>query len=508
MKIIKKMKNTLNDSFKSSESGSSSNFDKLEESYKQLNKYELYNNYTNFYPTEERKRKLRKKYIICHNCHSSAKFSINETNNLIHVKCNCTKLNNLRTHDFIDYYINNEKGIVDKYLCCQEHVNQKYRNYCSDCKVNLCEKCLTESKYHENHSLENLLNVNDKIKEIKQLIKEIRKKLSKGDIENRKILNLLENLVKLYKDYPSHNLYRSLFSAKVFLSGMNIPQITKKIKITSKEELYGNIKNSYLISSIKINNKNFNDISILGQLDLSNLQKLQLQGNGIKSIEPLLNCDLRKLKFLDLENNKLNDESFKDFDKLKFEDIRYINLFENEIKSPTIFEKVVNFKSLKTFFIGKNILDEKEINKNMNKIYHLEHLKKIGITTGNFSDKTIHFIKNLKFSKLKIMYISRNNLSSLKFLKDVYCSNLESFWAINNNITNYNDILSLPYKQNIKKINLKGNKIKKIDVLVKFVKKFPQLKELILEDNPINMNNSRYKKIIKKIKKRNINIVI
>ena len=51
------MKNTLNDSFKSSESGSSSNFDKLEESYKQLNKYELYNNYTNFYPTEERKRK-------------------------------------------------------------------------------------------------------------------------------------------------------------------------------------------------------------------------------------------------------------------------------------------------------------------------------------------------------------------------------------------------------------------------------------------------------------------
>ena len=44
MKIIKKMKNTLNDSFKSSESGSSSNFDKLEESYKQLNKYELYNN--------------------------------------------------------------------------------------------------------------------------------------------------------------------------------------------------------------------------------------------------------------------------------------------------------------------------------------------------------------------------------------------------------------------------------------------------------------------------------
>ena len=144
----------------------------------------------------------------------------------------------------------------------------------------------------------------------------------------------------------------------------------------------------------------------------------------------------------------------------------------------------------------------------MNKIYHLEHLKKIGITTGNFNDKTIHFIKNLKFSKLKVMYVSRNNLSSLKFLKDVDCINLESFWAINNNLTNYNDILSLPHKENIKKINLKGNKIKYIDDLLEFIKNFPNLNELILVDNPINMNNSRYKKIINEIKKKNINIII
>ena len=78
----------------------------------------------------------------------------------------------------------------------------------------------------------------------------------------------------------------------------------------------------------------------------------------------------------------------------------------------------------------------------------------------------IGVVKNLKFSNLKIMYISRNNLSSLKFLKDVICKNLESFWAINNNITDYNDILELPYKSNIIKINLKGNKIKYIDDLL------------------------------------------
>ena len=144
----------------------------------------------------------------------------------------------------------------------------------------------------------------------------------------------------------------------------------------------------------------------------------------------------------------------------------------------------------------------------MNKKFHLEQLKKIGIT-GNFTDKTIDFVKNMIFSsKLKIMYISRNNLSSLKFLNDVNCSNLEEFWSINNNIKDYNDILLLQHKNNIKKINLKGNKIKKIDDLLNFIEKFPNLEELTLLDNPINIEKPNYKKIIREITSKNINIII
>ena len=60
-----------------------------------------------------------------------------------------------------------------------------------------------------------------------------------------------------------------------------------------------------MISSIKINNQNFSDLSIFNELKLDNLQKLQLQGNNIENIEPFLNCNFEKLKFLDLENNKL-----------------------------------------------------------------------------------------------------------------------------------------------------------------------------------------------------------
>ena len=75
-------------------------------------------------------------------------------------------------------------------------------------------------------------------------------------------------------------------------------------------------------------------------------------------------------------------------------------------------------------------------------------------------------------------------------------------------MTNYNDILELPFKEEIEKINLKGNKINNIDNLLDFIKHFPNLKELIMVDNPINLENPKNQKIIKEIEKTNIKLVI
>ena len=227
------------------------------------------------------------------------------------------------------------------------------------------------NKIHENHFKQNLLLIEEEFDEIKKLIKNVRKKLPKGDIEYRKILNIIESIIKKYKEYPSHNLYKSIFKFKDFLSKLDIPLITKKIKRRKKEELFKFKNDSLLISSIKINNQNFSDLSIFNELKLDNLQKLQLQGNNIENIEPFLNCNFEKVKFLDLANNKLNDESFKNFDKLNFKDIRYTNLYYNKIKSPSIFKKIINYPTLKTFFVGKNLFDEREVEKNLNQKYYL-----------------------------------------------------------------------------------------------------------------------------------------
>ena len=485
---------------------SSSDCEYLFDRYQEFiaSKYPLINS-GEFYPKVELKKKLKNRYFFCKHCHSSPKFSFT-FNNLLKIKCDCKKIINIRTNDFIDNYTCQDKNIVEKYFYCKEH-EQSYEYYCFDCKSNICEVCLRKKKTHKNHSLQYILIIDDEIKKVDKLIKEIRNKLPIGDIEYRKLLNIIEALIKKYKEYPSHNLYLSIFNAYEFLSKLYIPNIFEKIKIRTKEELYEKKNISYLISSIKINYQNFNDLSIFKELNLINLQKLQLRGNGIKTIEPFLHCNLENLKYLGLEDNKLNDESFKNFDKLKFKDIRYINLCKNEIKSPKIFEKIKNYKTLKTFFVGENLFDEKEINNNKNIKFDLTQLKKIGLT-GDFSDKTIDFLSNLKFSNLEIMYISRNNLSSLNFLENVYCKNLLSFWAINNKLTDYNDILKLPFKNKLNKINLKGNKINNIDNLLDFIKHFPNLKELIMEDNPINLENPENQKIIKEIKKTNIELVI
>ena len=89
-----------------------------------------------------------------------------------------------------------------------------------------------------------------------------------------------------------------------------------------------------------------------------------------------------------------------------------------------------------------------------------------------------------------------------------FCKNLVSFWAIDNKLTDYKDILNLRFKDKIEKINLKKNKISNIDNLLSFVKYFPNLKELNLLDNPIDLDEIKNKEIINKIKKKNIYISV
>lgn len=260
--------------------------------------------------------------------------------------------------------------------------------------------------------------------------------------------------------------------------------------------------------TIKLNYKNFNDISIFKNLKLKNLEELELIGNGIKDISSLKNCNFEKLKKIFISDNELNNECLNILKNIPFPKLEILNLFKNKITTTKVFEiiKEKYFPKLNTFFIGENKFNINEMAKN--KIYFFPpKIKEFGFT-GNATNNNFDFILKLKIEKLKILYISRNQLTSISFIKNINFENLEQFYSSYNKINNINDIsyFCKKAKKTLNLISLKGNCISNIDNIEIIIKDFENLKAINLEDNPINID--KYKILIEKIgKERGIKIM-
>lgn len=234
-----------------------SNFDEINDFLRYNRQYSL-NESGDFYKVCGTKRlKLKNRYFICDYCYTSPKFSFK--GNKIHLKCDCKKLDELIISDFIRKYTTHEKKVLENYLYCQKH-KSKYEYYCKYCRVNLCKDCLLEDM-HKNHYPENLLDddIEDIIDKIKDKIKDIRKNVSVGDIENRKILNIILTLIKSYKECPCHNLHKSITDFLEYLEKKEIPKIKTYYKIISKNQLFEIIFLKYLkiLHQLKLMEKTF-----------------------------------------------------------------------------------------------------------------------------------------------------------------------------------------------------------------------------------------------------------
>ena len=442
---------------------------------------------------KKNKKRFKNKIFICKRCHYIPKIKFNSETKVLKISCKCKKYYNIKSKDFIEEY-GSKKRI--KY----------FEYYCIDCKQNLCKECAKKKfHYHHRKTFEHLLEVDDKIEEILQQIEDIRNQLQHGDIENRQILNIIEILLNNYNIFPCHNQYYNLFEAEKFLIALKleIPKIEKKemIRISSIKDLEKYKSQSHLFSSIDIKDELFN-FSKLKDLSLNNLEVLNLMNTEITNFDGILNKKFDNLKTLNLENNKLTYESFKKLDAKNFKNLETLNLYINEIKSIKIFSKIAEFKNLKVLYVGRNIFDANEIKKyNNNKIY-FPTIKLFGIT-GSLSEDTIKFFNNLVFKNLEILYISRNNLCSLKFMKDCESKKLKKFWAVTNKLSgNIKDVLEclLPSKETLEIINLEENNINNLDGFDEIIDKFPKLKEINLKNNNINLN--KYEELIKNIEEK------
>ena len=466
------------------------------------------------------------KNVYCPKCATVCKVLILETGYLS-MECKCSKIINISANEFINDYLhsdNYKKDTIEsncsiKQLsdlgCCSNH-SQKFLFYCKDCFTDVCEKCLEEkvsfpkSKTYnicENH-LQISLDPKDNINifdDINNFIEKIERDIQFSEEDGKTLEHLfliIKCFIENYNQYPCYNSLKSIQKFKEFLEIIILNSensfyrlksregfIIHLIKINSQKELNSKIHSFRNLYSIDIRKTGKNiDLSILKNHVFPYLRKLMLRENQIKDISFLLDSEFPNLEKIDIEKNKLDDKVIEVLARAKLPKLRYLNLFANEIKSLKIFDVLKNFEELRKFYIGDNKFDVKELECDKSNFILPNDLEEFGLT-GIFRGN-IDFVTRLPIDNLKILYISRNELTSLKGLKNIEFKRLDEFWATNNNITDIKEIINIQGKKNVWKINLKENKISNFHELFYVIKDFKNLKKLILTGNNIGKKDA------------------
>ena len=204
---------------------------------------------------------------------------------------------------------------------------------------------------------------------------------------------------------------------------------------------------------------------------------LDFSNNQLYNIFFLLKKDLRNLKVLNLHNNKLCNFQINNLKKLNCYDLAILNLSNNFFTDYLLITVGETFLLLKELNLDTNRLYE-NIDILKNKLIVYDSLEKLILSNGVFSNQTINLLRCFKFTNLKYLDLSSNDLNSLSFIKFINFGNEEN--KIEKLILFYNDI----------SINSED-----IDYLLK---KYLNLK-LILEEDEYSIVSKRWKNLPFKI---------
>ena len=360
---------------------------------------------------------------------------------------------------------------------------------------------------------------------------------------NLKIDNILPNFSNYEKNFDSHinffNEINKLFKSFSNLKNLNpnndesksIFQQSSIIDIENmsmgsslsefRENIIENIEQFKIckedgtsIDIIKFNDKNLNDLSFLKNSKLMHLKRLELRTNNIKDISPLKDCSCANLINLNISHNQLNNDSVEILLKMKLDNLEKLVLFDNKITTIKIIKLGEKFINLKKFHIGKNLLNEKEIIENKDKFNLSPTIENIGMSNSfndcfyNGKNIDIKFFKYITFENIKLLYLNRNDLFSLKVFENNNFNRLELVWLTYNNISDIEEIKYFHNEKNkktLKTFNLNGNKISSIsDNFIKVLEKF-ELTILNISLNPIDLEN--FKDKVEIIEKKGVRLL-
>ena len=360
--------------------------------------------------------------------------------------------------------------VNEKNNYCLEH-RKKFSYFCNNCNINICED---DKILHESHELINLLKFNKEFLENKKkFIKDKKRYLSDLIALNEIILNTGETLSDNYFHMKSViNLGKSINDENL-RDSKDIDYIFNKLSIGIKEsiEAIEKLENKKGITLkrkqqfLNLDNKVLEDdeFLLISKIKFNQLKKIDVSENKIKIIKPLDDMSLPFLEFLNMSHNQI--KNIEPIAKLKSKKIKEIFLHNNKIKKIDAF--------LDSEFPYLEIL---RIEENEGIDFNSAEFQKL--SQKKFKNKIIIKSKVDDFQKKYGVKIEENvkkiDLTDKKggdeMLKDLYL------------------IITYKTKNEIKELKLRNNQIKDPSILSRI--QFPKLQTLDLTLN--NIKNLKF----------------
>jgi hypothetical protein len=380
---------------------------------------------------------------------------------------------------------------------------------------------INNSDQHKSHKKIKLEKFNKQYLENIEIIKEKNKKLLN-------IINFNETIMNCFKKQKNNYLYlvnlKNIFRAfikekerdsndlKFVLNDLDkeIENSEKEIEDFSDEkDLKFEIereKENLLLSQEELNDKNLKCIS---KIKFNNLKEIDLSENNIINIDLLRNISLPYLELLNLSNNQIiNIEPLRQINSRK---LKYLFIQNNQIEDFQIFLKYknTNFKTLDILRLENNKINEDS--------------EAFGELKEKYNDIVISssYFESLK-RKYKIQYYEKDDKNVDKNEKEIQLENTRESDSILRELfiiisrKNKNRIKKLNFRSNIivnpsllnriqfdslEELDLSGNNIKNLDFLKGM--KAKKLKYLYLDNNYINdlspLKNYDFKNVFKKL---------
>ena len=131
--------------------------------------------------------------LYCDTCGDMKKISYKYFNDDLLINCECIKEKKKRNYP-IDLFLNN-KYKSNPILKCKQH-NTSFTYWCENCKINICEKCITNHQNHKKIKLSSLLICVNDVNNLEKKVIDFEAKLQqkKKIIEEKNIFNQKEEM--------------------------------------------------------------------------------------------------------------------------------------------------------------------------------------------------------------------------------------------------------------------------------------------------------------------------